>query len=109
MQPDPAPGVLTAPEERQELASRESSVLCPSPFSLPLIRATQRLAEAQGAKWFALYVKIPYQRVSLGGKGIRLLVPYRKINRKDCRKPSPEVEARYQHRWKNRADFRLTG
>jgi two-component system sensor histidine kinase KdpD len=33
--------------------------LSPSPFSLPLIRATHRTAEAQGAKWFALYVETP--------------------------------------------------
>ena len=61
MQPDPAPGVLTTPEERQKLASRERLLVClsPSPFSLPLIRATQRIAEAQGAKWFALYVETP--------------------------------------------------
>ena len=37
-------------------------------------------------------------RASLAGKGIRLLVPYRR-NRKD-KKTSPEVEERYQHRWK---------
>lgn len=33
--------------------------LSPSPFTLPLIRATHRIAEAQGAKWFALYVETP--------------------------------------------------
>ena len=33
--------------------------LDPSPFSIPLIRATQRLADAQRAKWFALYVETP--------------------------------------------------
>ena len=34
-------------------------MLSPSPFSIPLIRATQRLADAQQAKWFAIYVETP--------------------------------------------------
>jgi two-component system sensor histidine kinase KdpD len=53
-------GVLPL-EGKPEPASRERLLVCvnPSPFSLPLIRATQRLAEAQGAKWFALYVETP--------------------------------------------------
>jgi two-component system sensor histidine kinase KdpD len=61
MQPDPAPGVPTVPQERPNLAGRERLLVClsPSPFSLPLIRATQRSAEAQGAQWFALYVETP--------------------------------------------------
>lgn len=33
--------------------------LGPSPLSLRLVRATQRLAAAQGVKWFALYVETP--------------------------------------------------
>ena len=61
MQPDPAMEVATLSEEKQRPASRERLLVClsPSPFSLPLIRATRRIAEAQGAKWFALYVETP--------------------------------------------------
>ena len=61
MQPDPALEVASPSEEKQRPASRERLLVClsPSPFSLPLIRATHRLAEAQGAKWFALYVETP--------------------------------------------------
>ena len=61
MQPDPALEVATLSEEKQRPASRERLLVClsPSPFSLPLIRATHRIAEAQGAKWFALYVETP--------------------------------------------------
>ena len=53
MQPDPAPGAPRRQRKSHRLASRERLLVClsPSPFSLPLIRATQRLAEAQGAKW----------------------------------------------------------
>jgi two-component system sensor histidine kinase KdpD len=48
-------------EEKPRPVTREHLLVCldPSPFSIPLIRATQRLAEAQGAKWFALYVETP--------------------------------------------------
>ena len=46
-------------------------------------------------------------RASLAGKGIRLLVPYRR-NRKD-KKTSPEVEERYQHRWKIERTFAWLG
>ena len=61
MQPDPALEVAPLSEEKQRPASRERLLVClsPSPFSLPLIRATHRIAEAQGAKWFALYVETP--------------------------------------------------
>ena len=61
MQPDPVLEVATLSEEKQRPASRERLLVClsPSPFSLPLIRATHRIAEAQGAKWFALYVETP--------------------------------------------------
>ncbi|MFZ5449918.1 MAG: DUF4118 domain-containing protein [Thermodesulfobacteriota bacterium] len=61
MEPDPAVEVSLLPEEKSRLASRERLLVCldPSPFSIPLIRATQRLADAQGAKWFALYVETP--------------------------------------------------
>ncbi len=47
-------------------------------------------------------------RHRLRGKGIRLLVPYRS-NRKHCRKQSPEVEERYQHRWKIARTFAWLG
>jgi transposase len=46
-------------------------------------------------------------RASLAGKGIRLLVPYRR-NRKDKKTP-PEVEERYQHRWKIERTFAWLG
>jgi transposase len=46
-------------------------------------------------------------RTRLGGKGIRLLVPYRR-HRKD-RKQSPEVAERYQHRWKIERTFAWLG
>jgi two-component system sensor histidine kinase KdpD len=61
MQPDPAREEASLPEEMPRSASRERLLVClsPSPFSIPLIRATQRLADAQGAKWFALYVETP--------------------------------------------------
>jgi two-component system sensor histidine kinase KdpD len=61
MQPDPAPGMSPPSEVKHQPASRERLLVClsPSPFSLPLIRATHRIAEAQGAKWFALYVETP--------------------------------------------------
>jgi two-component system sensor histidine kinase KdpD len=61
MQLDPVPGALTAPEEQQRPSGRERLLVClrPSPFSIPLIRATRRIADPQGAKWFALYVETP--------------------------------------------------
>lgn len=61
MQPDPALGVSLPTEEKPRPVSRERLLVCldPSPFVIPLIRATQRLAEAQGAKWYALYVETP--------------------------------------------------
>ena len=46
-------------------------------------------------------------RASLAGRGIRLLVPYRR-NRKD-KITSPEVEARYRHRWKIERTFAWLG
>jgi two-component system sensor histidine kinase KdpD len=60
MQPSPDPGA-PLPEDQPKPANRERLLVClsPSPFSLPLIRATQRIAAAQGAKWFALYVETP--------------------------------------------------
>ena len=47
-------------------------------------------------------------RARLAGKGIRLLVPYRS-HRKKCRKQSPEVNERYQHRWKIERTFAWLG
>jgi transposase len=47
-------------------------------------------------------------RTRLAGKGIRLLVPYRR-HRKNCRKQSPEVAERYQHRWKIERTFAWLG
>jgi transposase len=47
-------------------------------------------------------------RARLRGKGIRLLVPYRR-NRKHGRKQLPEVEERYQHRWKIERTFAWLG
>ncbi len=61
MQPDPALEVASPPEEKPIPAGKNRLLVClsPSPFSIPLIRATQRIAEAQRAKWFALYVETP--------------------------------------------------
>jgi two-component system sensor histidine kinase KdpD len=61
MQPDPAPGKSPLSEVKQRPASRERLLVClsPSPFTMALVRATKRIAEAQGAKWFALYVETP--------------------------------------------------
>jgi two-component system sensor histidine kinase KdpD len=58
---DLAFGVLPQPQNEPKHFSNENLLVClsPSPFSFPLIRATQRLAEAQQAKWFALYVETP--------------------------------------------------
>ena len=59
--PDPGPGVSLQPTGEPSRSGHENLLVClsPSPFALPLIRATQRLAAAQGAKWFALYVETP--------------------------------------------------
>jgi two-component system sensor histidine kinase KdpD len=59
--PDPAPGGAPPIQQEQKTAGGERLLVCldPSPFSIPLIRATKRLAEAQQAKWFALYVETP--------------------------------------------------
>jgi two-component system sensor histidine kinase KdpD len=61
MQPDPGPGVAPPPLEEHRRSTSERLLVClsPSPFAIPLIRATQRLADAQGAKWYALYVETP--------------------------------------------------
>ena len=53
-------------------ASRERLLVClsSSPFAIPLIRATKRIADAQGSKWFALYVETPaHDRLSPEGRG----------------------------------------
>ncbi|MFA5111548.1 MAG: DUF4118 domain-containing protein, partial [Desulfobaccales bacterium] len=59
--PDPAPGAASPPEDKPIPAGKNRLLVClsPSPFSIPLIRATQRIAEAQQARWFALYVETP--------------------------------------------------
>jgi two-component system sensor histidine kinase KdpD len=59
MPPPPGPGASPPPEPKSPRRERLLVCLSPSPFSLPLIRATQRLAEAQQAKWYALYVETP--------------------------------------------------
>ncbi|OGP69959.1 MAG: hypothetical protein A2Z73_05890 [Deltaproteobacteria bacterium RBG_13_60_28] len=59
--PDPAPGGAPPIQQEQQTAGGERLLVCldPSPFSIPLIRATKRMADAQQAKWFALYVETP--------------------------------------------------
>lgn len=59
--PDPALGGAPPIQQEQKTPGSERLLVCldPSPFSIPLIRATKRLAEAQQAKWFALYVETP--------------------------------------------------
>jgi two-component system sensor histidine kinase KdpD len=58
---DPGPGVVSPPPNEPSRAGPENLLVClsPSPFAIPLIRTTQRLAAVQGAKWFALYVETP--------------------------------------------------
>jgi two-component system sensor histidine kinase KdpD len=57
----PAPRMSRLSKVRHRPASRERLLVClsPSPFAIPLIRATKRIADAQGSKWFALYVETP--------------------------------------------------
>ncbi|MBM4293792.1 MAG: sensor histidine kinase KdpD [Deltaproteobacteria bacterium] len=59
--PGPASGAPPRPQEEPKRAGSENLLVCldPSPFSIPLIRATQRIADAQQAKWFAMYVETP--------------------------------------------------
>jgi two-component system sensor histidine kinase KdpD len=61
MQPNPDPGVLPPPPKAPGRSPGERLLVClsPSPFSIPLIRATKRIADAQQAKWYALYVETP--------------------------------------------------
>jgi two-component system, OmpR family, sensor histidine kinase KdpD len=58
--PDPGPGVVPQQTEPGR-PGPENLLVClsPSPFSIPLIRATKRLADAQQARWYALYVETP--------------------------------------------------
>lgn len=60
MQELPDPG-LPPPQGESKTAESDRLLVCigPSPLSLALIRATHRIAAAQGAKWFALYVETP--------------------------------------------------
>lgn len=60
MQELPDPG-LPPLEGESKTAEPDRLLVCigPSPLSLALIRATHRIAVAQGAKWFALYVETP--------------------------------------------------
>jgi len=48
-------------QQEPKTAGGEHLLVCldPSPFSLPLIRATKRIADAQQTKWYALYVETP--------------------------------------------------
>src|SRR4030042_1225040 len=59
--PAPPPGGAPPIQQEQQTAGGERLLVCldPSPFSIPLIRATKRMADAQQAKWFALYVETP--------------------------------------------------
>ncbi|MBI4796100.1 MAG: sensor histidine kinase KdpD [Deltaproteobacteria bacterium] len=59
--PDPALGVTPPIQQEPRTTGDERLLVCldPSPFSIPLIRATKRMADAQQAKWYALYVETP--------------------------------------------------
>ncbi|MFZ5453883.1 MAG: DUF4118 domain-containing protein [Thermodesulfobacteriota bacterium] len=61
MPSNPEPGAMVQPKAEQTQSGGERLLVClsPSPFSLPLIRATKRIADAQQAKWYALYVETP--------------------------------------------------
>ena len=70
--PDPGPGVAPSIQPEPVAAGGERLLVCldPSPFSIPLIRATKRLADAQNAKWYALYVETPaHDRLPLENQG----------------------------------------
>ena len=58
---DPGQVAVAQPPMEPDRSGQENLLVClsPSPVAIPLIRATQRLAAAQGAKWFALYVETP--------------------------------------------------
>ncbi len=59
--PDSGPVGLPQPPSEPSRTGPENLLVClsPSPFAIPLIRATQRLAAVRQAKWFALYVETP--------------------------------------------------
>jgi two-component system sensor histidine kinase KdpD len=58
--PDPGPGVVPQQTEPGRTGPENLLVcLSPSPFSIPLIRATKRIADAQQARWYAIYVETP--------------------------------------------------
>jgi len=59
--PDSGHGGAPPIQQEQKTGGSERLLVCldPSPFSLPLIRATKRMADAQQAKWYALYVETP--------------------------------------------------
>ena len=61
MPPHPDLGTLAQSTAEQKNFGGERLLVClsPSPFSLPLIRATSRIAAARQAKWYALYVETP--------------------------------------------------
>ncbi len=88
---DSRPGVVPPPPTEPSRAGHENLLVCLSPslFAIPLVRATQRLAAARQAKWFALYVETPaherlspenrelvaqalYQASKLGGQAVKL-------------------------------------
>jgi two-component system sensor histidine kinase KdpD len=52
---------LPQPPKGYQAPGRDRLLVClgPSPLSLRLIRATQRIAHAQGLQWYALYVETP--------------------------------------------------
>jgi two-component system sensor histidine kinase KdpD len=58
------------PEPATSGGERLLVCLDPSPFSMPLIRATKRIADSQQAKWYALYVETPaHDRLPLENQG----------------------------------------
>jgi two-component system sensor histidine kinase KdpD len=65
--PDPGPGEVPQPQTDPGRTGPENLLVClsPGPFSIPLIRATKRIADAQQARWYALYVETPsHERLS---------------------------------------------
>jgi two-component system, OmpR family, sensor histidine kinase KdpD len=67
----PAPRMSRPSKVQHRPVSRERLLVClsSSPFAIPLIRATKRIADAQGSKWFALYVETPaHDRLSPEGR-----------------------------------------
>jgi len=65
--PDTGPAAVPQPQTEPSRAGPENLLVClsPSPFSIPLIRAAKRIADAQQARWYALYVETPsHERLS---------------------------------------------